>query len=191
MILHTVDMGRGGGEYTFLSDSVLRTSFYSDLNTMLQELEYKVVACVIKKPEHVAQYKNNAVDPYHYSLDILIERFCKELGTELDRGFICAEKRNPKLDSDLMEAWETLLTSGAGTGYATSKEIDKKIVGFTLRDKKPNLAGMQLADLVITPIGRHVAGKTPKADQVQWGVVESKFRRHMGRYKGVGLVILP
>lgn len=50
---------------------------------------------------------------------------------------------------------------------------------------------MQLADLVITPIGRHVAGLTPKAHQVDWTVVEAKLRRHKGSYMGAGLVIRP
>jgi len=158
---------------------------------MLQDLDYMVVACVVMKDEHVRCYGNNAVDPYMYSLDILIERFCRELGMVLDGGFICAEKRNPGLDRELMAAWEELLTNGRGTGYMTSRAIDSRIVGFDLKDKKPNIAGMQLADLVITPIGRHIAGMPPKLNEVQWPVVEAKLRRVGGRYAGIGLVIRP
>jgi hypothetical protein len=109
----------------------------------------------------------------------------------LDNGFICAEKRNPGLDRELMEAWDTLLTNGLGTGYVNSQAIDERVIGLDLKDKKPNIAGMQLADLVITPIGRHVAGMPPKANEVQWTVVESKLRRVGGTYRGRGLVILP
>ena len=68
---------------------------------------------------------------------------------------------------------------------------EERIVGLDLRDKKPNLAAMQLADLVITPIGRRAARKPPKTDQVQWSVVKGKLRRHNGKIKGAGLVIRP
>ena len=191
VVLHTVDMGKGRGDYDFLADPGLRAYFYADLNLLLRELEYKVIACVIRKDAHVARYGTNAADPYHYSLRILVERFCKELGNEPDSGYICAEKRNPGLDRDLVEAWEALLRGVIGTGYALSEEIDEKIVGFDLKDKEPNLTGLQLADLVVTPIGRHVVGRPARMDEVQWSVVERKLRRVGGTYLGRGLIIRP
>jgi len=57
------------------------------------------------------------------------------------------------------------------------------------RIKKDNLAGLQLADLVLSPIGRHLMGKPARAD---WTIIESKFRR--GRDRKIeenGLVVLP
>ncbi|MGH2532520.1 MAG: DUF3800 domain-containing protein [Thermomicrobiales bacterium] len=72
-----------------------------------------------------------------------------------------------------------------------SADIDAKIVGLDLKDKKPNIAGLQLADLVITPIGRRLAGMPPKPNEVQWTVVESKLRRIGDVYQGRGLVIRP
>jgi hypothetical protein len=191
VILHTVDMRNNAGDFAFLTDPTRRSVFYTELNALLQRLDYQVVACVIRKDAHVLQYGANAADPYLYGLEVLIERFCWELGDELDSGFISAEKRNPTLDRELMEAWEELRTSGVGTSYASSRRIEERIVGLDLRDKKPNLAGMQLADLVITPVGRHVLKTPEKADRVQWSVVESKLRRHKGTYWGAGLVVLP
>ena len=190
VILHTVDMRNNAGDFAFLTDPVQRATFYAELNTMLQELEYKVIACVFRRDSFAKAY-TNPTDLYHYGLEILIERFCKELGQDFDSGFICAEKRNPTLDRELLEAWEELRTSGIGSGYASSKHIEDRIVGLDLRDKKPNLAGMQLADLVITPVGRHVLKTPEKADQVQWSVVESKLRRVGGIYRGRGLVVRP
>ena len=191
VILHTVEMGKGQGVYSFLADPVKRTSFYADLNTMLDRLVYKVVACVIKKPELVKEYGANAVDPYHYSLEILVERFCLELGAQADSGFICAEQRNPGLDKALIEAWEEVRTNSIGTGYTSSKSIDEQIIGLDLKNKKLNLAGMQLADLVITPIGRHVVGMQAKTNEVQWTIVEKKLRRVGAEYMGKGLIIKP
>ena len=191
VILHTVDMRNNAGDFAFLTDPARRAVFYTELNALLQDLDYKVIAVVIRKDAHVAQYGTNAADPYLYGMEMLIERFCLELGSDLDSGLICAEKRNPTLDRELMDAWETLRTNRIGTGFASSRRIDDRIVGLDLRDKKPNLAGMQLADLVITPVGRHVLNSPEKADQVQWSVVESKLRRNGRQYHGYGLVIRP
>jgi hypothetical protein len=189
IILHTVNMNEGTGDYDFLADEGIRNDFYNDLHQLLDKWDYKVIACVIKKPELVAKYGENANDPYHYSLNLLVERFCKELGDDLDTGFICAENRGGSLDRELMQEWERLRTEG--TYYASARRIDNRIVGLDLRDKKPNLAGMQLADLVITPIGRHILGKPAKPNRVQWEVVEKKLCRKGSRYLGVGLVIQP
>ena len=191
IVLHTVDMSKGRGNYSFLADPTLRASFYADLNTMLQELEYQVVACVIRKDAHLNQYGTHAADPYHYSLEILVERFCMALGNQLDSGYIIAEKRNPGLDRELLAAWGNLLTNNIGTSYMSSQKIDERIIGLELKDKKPNLVGMQLADLVVTPIGRHIAGVPPKTNEVHWSVVESKLRRVGGSYWGKGLVVRP
>lgn len=190
VVLHTADMGKGQGDYGFLADAGKRAAFYDELNALVGRWDFKVVACVFDKQRFAKAYTNPA-DLYHYGLGILIERFCLELGQLVDAGHIYAEKRNPGLDRDLLQAWEDLKENGAGTGYATSETIDQKIVGLELREKKPHYYGLQLADLVISPAGRHVAGHAPNPNQVQWSVVEGKLRRYMGRYQGAGLIIRP
>jgi hypothetical protein len=189
IVLHTVDMHKGRGNYGFLTDPSCRTEFFVDLNAMLEGLEFQVIACVVKKVEHVHRYEAEAADPYHVALKYLVERFCLDLGQELDSGFICAERRNPGLDFGLLEVWEELRR--AGTEHISAAEIDAKILELDLKDKRPNLSGMQLADLVITPIERHVAGKLAKPNEVRWEVVERKLRKVNGEYLGPGLIIRP
>ena len=58
-----------------------------------------------------------------------------------------------------------------------------------LLDKKENVAGLQLADLVVSPIGRYVLGKPIKED---WEIVRLKLRRSLrGSVENYGLVVLP
>jgi hypothetical protein len=57
-----------------------------------------------------------------------------------------------------------------------------------LKDKRTRNVGLELADLVVSPIGRAMAGYTRRDD---WTVVESKFRCVDGDYFGAGLVVLP
>jgi hypothetical protein len=189
IILHTNDILRARNGFEDLKDSAFREEFYEALNVMMRELEYQVVACVIDKPRLVAQYGSSADDPYHFSLHVLIERFCKELGECVDGGMIYAEKRGEPLDHELNLAWERLRSTGGGTNYAGSKMIDERICELVVKDKRLNIAGLQLADLVIAPIARKGAWLPVKED---WEIVKSKFRRSTtGKWRGYGLVYLP
>jgi len=48
---------------------------------------------------------------------------------------------------------------------------------------------LQLADLVVSPIGRHVLGKPERED---FSVVRENLRKNSGgEYRGFGLVVLP
>jgi hypothetical protein len=66
--------------------------------------------------------------------------------------------------------------------------IRDRVAHLRLEDKKAGLAGLELADLVVSPIGRFVAGKPLRED---WMIVESKLRQRKADYLGAGLVILP
>lgn len=155
----------------------------------MDEIDYMVVACVIKKNEHLTRYGLAAIDPYMLSLRILVERFVMEIknrGSGIP-GQIIAESRDEALDNELRLTWMELRTSG--TGYATATEVRRHISDLHIRDKKKNIAGLQIADLIVSPIGRHVLGKNPKQD---WRIIENKIRKGAdGRYMGYGLVILP
>jgi hypothetical protein len=153
----------------------------------MRTLDYKVIACAIRKEAHLAAYGVAALDPYMLSLDILVERFCFEIGNVEGGGMIIAEKRNPTLDHELDLAWINLKVQG--TRYLQATDIEKRIVGLTTRPKRDCIAGLEVADLVATPIGRYVLGKAIKED---FRVVESKFRPNRnGGFEGTGLVVLP
>jgi hypothetical protein len=186
LILHTADIARNKNGFEGLADTSFRQRFYNELNTLMQDLRYTIVACAIKKDAHLTKYGLNAVDPYLLSLDILVERFCFEIGDIEGGGQIIAEKRDPTLDRQLDLAWLNLKVRG--TGYLQAVEIDSRITNLTLQSKHTNSAGLQIADLVVSPIGRYVLGKPPKED---WSIIEEKFRVYRGTYLGAGLVVLP
>lgn len=185
--LHTADITRNRNGFERLKETAFRTQFYIKLNELMRTLDYQVLACVIKKDAHLQRYGLAAVDPYMLSLDILVERFCALIGDQEDGGLIIAEKRDATLDRQLDLAWLNLKVQG--TRFIQASQIEKRIQSLILRDKKANIAGLQLADLVVTPIGRHILGKPTKED---FTIVESKFRRSPhGRVDGYGLIVLP
>jgi len=186
-VLHTADITRNRGIFERVKDRVFRADFYAALNDLMRSLEYKVVACAIRKHAHLSAYGVAALDPYMLSLDILVERFCFEIGNMAGGGMIIAEKRNPTLDHELDIAWINLKVQG--TRYLQATDIERRIIGLTTRPKADRIAGLEVADLVATPIGRYVLGKQIKED---FRVVEGKFRRNrQGGFDGTGLVVLP
>jgi hypothetical protein len=184
--LHTADIVRSKGVFSLMRYAPFRERFYRELNALMRNLDYQVIACAIKKDEHLTRYGFEAVDPYLLSLNILVERFCFEIGESHQGGLIVAEKRDPTLDYQLELAWLNLRIKG--TRFMQASVIEERISGLTTRSKQDNIAGLQLADLVVSPIGRYVLGKRMFED---WEIIESKFRRRRGAYEGAGLVILP
>ena len=127
------------------------------------------------------------IHPCHRPIARRFAKIARDIGDVASGGVIVAEKREPTLDRQLDVAWLNLKIKG--TRFLQAKAIEKRILGLNLRDKSENIAGLQLADLVVSPIGRHVLGKSAKED---WRIVESKLRRNpKGSYEGYGLVVLP
>ena len=187
LVLHTADITRNRNGFERLKDAKFRAHFYVRLNQLMRELDYSVVACAVHKQQHLSRYGVAALDPYMLSLDVLLERFCFDIGKVESGGVVVAEKRDSTLNLELELAWLNLKIQG--TRFQKAIDIETRISSLNLRAKQDNLAGLQLADLVVTPIGRHVLGKPSKED---WAIVESKFRRsESGRIEGYGLVVLP
>lgn len=69
-----------------MKDAAYRTDFYARLNELMTSLDYKVVACAIRRDAHLARYGLAAADPYLLSLDILVERFSFEVGSHGPAG---------------------------------------------------------------------------------------------------------
>lgn len=186
IILHTAEICRNLNAFSGLKDKDLRAYFYQELNSLMRDLQYTVVACAIHKDNHLSRYGVAALDPYLLSLDILVERFGFEI-PEHQSGLIVAEQRDGTLDRQIELAWLNLKIQG--TKYINAHTLQQRISGLNLRGKKENLAGLQLADLVVSPIGRHVLGKRDKED---FQIIRQKFRKNnKGIYEGYGLVVLP
>ncbi len=152
IILHTADLNRNCDGFEGLIDTNFRQKFYQALNCLMQTIEYEIVACVIYKNRHVGKYTDNARDLYELSLDILVERFVYALKEAKTQGKIIAEKRNSYQDKLLMEAWQNYLC-GKGIYCLPETQIFSLIDrGLKLVDKKDNIAGLQIADLVVTPL---------------------------------------
>ena len=187
IVLHTADIVRTRNGFEGLKNTEFSALFYAELNSLMRQLQYSVVACIIHKDEHYRHYEAYGLDPYHLGLNVLVDLFCSAVGRSRNNGLIVAEERDKTLDSDLLRAWSILRTKG--TPYTKPRVVRNTIQTLDLRGKKENLAGLQLADLVVSPIGRHILGKEDKED---WRIVEQKLRHGPnGEIEGYGLISFP
>jgi len=187
VLLHTADITRNRRGFESLADPTRRARFRRLLADALASLDFRVIACAIRKADLLQRYGDLAVDPYLLSLGIVVERFCFDLSESGMRGIIHVERRNERLDRELRVAWDVLGLNG--TRYVRAGVLRRRIIDLVFETKTSGGAALEIADLVVTPLGRWVAGMPAKPDL---DVVMSKLRRGPADdWKGAGLVVLP
>jgi hypothetical protein len=184
--LHTADIAHNRKGFEALGDAGIRKQFYEQLNALMWELRYSVVACVIRK-DTAAFRQFSARDLYLVCFETILELFCQEVGDVRDGGMIIAESRSSRrLNLALEREWSNLKANGAG--HTPGKVVADRIMALNLRPKRDNIAGLQMADLVVSPIGRHLLAK-PESEL--WPVVANKLcRNNFGQTSGHGLIVL-
>ena len=181
--LHTADIARNRNGFEPLQDAVFRARFYSRLNSLMRNLEYSVVACSIRKEVFRALHGVFAPDPYLHAFSILARVFCSDLDKTDSSGIIISEGRDTVLNRRLEAAWFALKS-----GSAPEAKMER-LNSLTILGKNDNVTGLEIADLVVSPVGRKLIGR---ADHEDWRIVEEKLiRNDAGEYLGYGLIVLP
>lgn len=194
IVLHSKEMthpqSAKSSLYMKFMDAEFRRKFYKDFEHMLDRLDITLVACAIMKSKHFAKYGLEAKDPYLLSFDNLINRLVFDLDGE-HKGNIVAESRNSVLDNQLEIAY--LTTRVEGTNKVQAAEIKLKLSSsIAFKQKSDNIAGLQIADMVASPLARHFLGKPERAGhQLSYESVFNKVRNHNGRWENVGITIFP
>jgi hypothetical protein len=145
---------------------------------------------VILKSKHFAKYGLEAKDPYLLSFDNLINRLVFDL-SDNQKGRIVAESRNSVLDNQLEVSYLTIRIEG--TNKVQPSEIKLKLESSVeFRQKSDNIAGLQIADMVASPIARFHLGKAERiGHQLKYESIFNKVRNVNGRWKNIGITILP
>lgn len=184
IVLHTADIARKRNGFEPLRDAGLRAHFYRRLNELMREMQYSALACAIHKHPDQWLYRAFYPDLYLLAFPALVQQFCYEIGNA-SGGVIFAERRNPNDDRELQRSWERLRETG--TRRIRPSEVRRRITDLRLRSKADCPAGLELADLVVSPIGRHILGKPDKED---WLIVRDKLRQSRSG-NVVGLMVWP
>ncbi len=164
VIFHERDIRKHTGDFSFLTNSNIRTSFFNDLNNFMEQAQFNVISSVIQKERLQATYLKPE-NPYTLGVTFCIERLLYFLNNhnQLLPTTIAFEARGKKEDEELELACLRLIQL---TDY--SRRFDVKII-----PKISNCCGLQLADLIARPIGRFVLNPT-QANRA-YNILEAKI----------------
>lgn len=185
VILHEREIRKAKGPFAFLTDRERRFEFMGDLANLVDSSPFILVAGVIRKDLHLEAYAMPE-SPYDLALTFCLERLHLHLKPEVEAGQrvpIVVERRGKKEDKELELVFRRVCDGMNAVG-------ERFPFNLQFADKLSNSSGLQLADLVARPIGRHEMA--PDQPNRAWDVLVGKFRRSPRRViKGWGLKRFP
>lgn len=183
VVMHEREIRTSKGPFSFLLDKTRRNEFHADLSWLIENSPFQVVAAVIDKAKLRATY-SAPPNPYHLALKFGLERIQNHRGDIGDSGqlHVVFESRGKKEDEELELEFRRICDANA-----TRQKLDFEVL---FAGKQANHCGLQLADLVARPIGRH--RMDPKQPNRAYDVLKAKFRKSpTGAVEGWGLKYFP
>ena len=182
-ILHNHEIRKSKSEFTFLFNEEIRLKFLAELNKVIEDIPFSIIATAIDK-RHLKKYYPNADNPYLIALEFCLEhsyRFMKQENQLNHLTHIVVESRGKAEDQDLELAFRR---------FSDQAGIQGKLYPFEIKfaSKKTNSCGLQVADLVAHPIARHVV--RPEQSSIAFEIVKKKLLEYPN-YMGTGLKCFP
>lgn len=157
VIIHSVDIRKWRGAFVALKDDALRIKFFEGIEKILNQKDaYVIVSCTILKEQLSRFYvRGEDEDVYGLSLSYLIERsiFCVDNLDQAGEISIVVERRGRKEDSKLLNYYNGL--RNRGTKWVKAERLRSRIASFSFKQKRDNIIGLQIADLIAYPIAIH------------------------------------
>ncbi len=189
VVLHENEIRKQKGDFAFLSHLPTRQAFMGELSSIMDASNFILIACVVDKAGLGRQ--GAASNPYHIALGFCLEalrEFLAEKQQDQLKTHVIVECRGKKEDADL-ELEFRRICDGANAG---NRSLPFEVI---FADKKTNLTGLQLADLVARPVG--LSQVRPDQTNQAFDMLKRKFFCDGGRdkvgsgYENVGLIIYP
>jgi hypothetical protein len=185
VVLHSHEIRKEHGDFNILRNAGTRTRFLDRLNAVIETADFMIIAAIIDKKRHVEKYTKPA-DPYEIALAFCMEQLqrCLINRSQADRTTHVQVECRGRAEDVKLELEFRRICDG--------KNVFGKMPNLEIRfmDKKHNSTGLQLADLVAHPIGRHAIN--PNQPNRAYAILEPKFRRGpAGRVQGFGLKSFP
>lgn len=176
VILHENEIIKEKGAFNIFKSKDEKNNFIDRLSNIMEDINFVLAACVIEKNK--LQNKENP-HPYHFALKHCLEtlyEFVCEKGQENKITYVAVESRGKKEDEELELEFRRI---------CDGKNRFKKHLPFYVKivSKQSNSTGLQVADLVARPIGRHIIN--PEQGNRAFDVLKKKFYCEGGR-KAVG-----
>jgi len=183
IIFHSRDIRKCEKGFEILFDIDVKKSFYEDLNSLIKNICYTIVSCSILKEPYIRKY-GRLGDVYGLSLSFIIERTVFFLDSQNEKEiklYTFAEKRGKKEDAILLDYYNEVLDRG--TYFVKPFRIKNYFKSFEFKDKREDIAGLQIADIVAYPITRYVLDSD--AVNMAFDILEPKIYTQNGKRHGL------
>lgn len=181
-VLHSHEIRRSKGAFSFLFDEEKRQIFLNALHEMIKAIPFSVVATAIDKRLHKTS-ETNPGNPYSLALGFCLDYAYRFLDNEKQLKHlthIIVESRGKVEDQDLESAFRKIAEQSQLLG-------EKYPFDIKFASKQTNSIGLQIADLVAHPIAKHaIMAKANRAFEV----VQKKLLGYP-EYDEIGLKLYP
>lgn len=147
VILHEKDIRKGEGDFSLLNSLDRKETFMKKLSHIISEIPFFISYHVIDK--RALTQSETPGHPYHLALEqclLEIHRFLQKEKADQHPTMLLFEQRGKKEDGELKEEFKRIRREWI-------KERKGCPFEMVLVDKKANHLGLQLADLVVRPLG--------------------------------------
>jgi hypothetical protein len=148
VVLHEHEIRKQKGDFAFLSHKPTREEFINQLSSIMEASNFILMACVVDKAR-LNRNEGAGSNPYNIALGICLEvlrGFLEEKKQDHLQTHVVVECRGKKEDAEL-ELEFRRICDGENPG---NRQLPFNVI---FADKKTNLTGLQLADLVARPVG--------------------------------------
>jgi hypothetical protein len=183
VIFHSRDIRKCEKEFQKLFDLDIKKTFYEELNNIVATSNYNIIASAIQKEKFVQKFGKLEDDIYEIALSFVVEQAIvalQKINPQSELAIVI-ERRGKKEDKQLDDHFQKI--QGAGTGILSSEEVKLFSLSFTFRNKKENINGLQLADLVAYPLARNII--EPNRANPAFDVLENKIFKAGGEVEGL------
>lgn len=190
VVLHENEIRKEKGVFNIFRSKQEKNQFLDELTSIIETSNFSLISCTIDK-RALRNRGDPDANPYHIALGFCMESlhaFLKEKEQHEKHTHIIVECRGKKEDRDLELEFRRICDGNNRLGISLPFEI-------IFSDKKAMSSGLQLADLVVRPIGLNLL--RPEQENQAFEVLKKKFfcdggRENLGTdYEGVGMNIFP
>lgn len=200
IIFHRSDIMRKRKGFEVLNNPEKSCLFDEYIMNLIKETEYTVITAMVDKKALLSKLNWRKNHPYHFLMEILIEKYAQFLERQNSRRDIMPEGRKGKKDKSLESAFKDVCREG--TYYVPNTQISERLTTtktIKFRYKSDNIAGQQLCDLLAYP--SHMYIRSCRGHDVRPGLFSQKIidiltadkydRSKYGKIRGYGIKFFP
>ena len=168
VVLHSRDIRKAQGPFSILQNARVRQEFLAAVNATVAAAPFALVSAIIDK-RRLTQHDIRPHNPYELALTFCMERvftYLQGVGHHQNRTPMVVECQGRREDTELELSFRR-------TAQGANRHNRPLPFDIVFADKKTNSTGLQLADLVSHPIGRHYL--VPGQPNQAYAVVKPKF----------------